>query len=442
MRRFLSLALLLLPAPLFADAPKPHIVYFVADDLGWKDVGYHGGEIKTPNIDQLAETGVRLEQFYVQPVCSPTRSSLMTGRYPIRQGLQVGVIRPWADYGLPLEERTLAQALKEAGYYTSICGKWHLGLHERDYLPTQRGFDHQYGHYCGALDYFTHERDGGHDWHRNDKAVYDEGYTTTLLGNEAVGLIEHHIPETPLFLYVPFNAPHTPLQVPDEYLEPYQHIEDQKRQKFCGMVACVDEVIGQVVAALEAKGMRENTLILFHSDNGGPTRLGADNGPLRGGKGSLYEGGVRVPCVMNWPGHLESGEVKGLMHAVDMYPTLITLAGGSIEQRLPLDGKDAWEMIAAGEASPREEILHNLTPGARALRLGDWKLVIAQKNVELFNIAEDPYEKVNLAEQEPQRVKELQARLNELAAEAVPPRNDDGAKPEDFTTPKIWGEPE
>src|SRR5436309_3407899 len=154
-----------------AEAPKPNIVFLLADDLGFGDVGWHGSEIKTPNLDRLAAAGARLEAFYVQPVCSPTRAGLMTGRYPMRHGLQVGVVRPWAQYGLPLEERTLPQALREVGYETAICGKWHLGHFQTAYLPTHRGFDHQYGHYNGAIDYFTHIRDGGLDWHRDDKAI-------------------------------------------------------------------------------------------------------------------------------------------------------------------------------------------------------------------------------------------------------------------------------
>src|SRR5205823_1700777 len=216
-----------------------------------------------------------------------TRAALMTGRYPMRHGLQVGVVRPWAQYGLPLNERTLAQALRAAGYSTAIIGKWHLGHFQRDYLPTMRGFDHQYGHYNGMLDYFTHERDGGFDWHRNDKVNRDEGYTTTLLGNEAVQLIEKHAQKKPLFLYMAFNAPHTPLQALPEHLKQYEHIKDQKRQSYSAMVHAVDEQIGRIIAALEKAGMLENTIIVFASDNGGPLGLGATNGTLRGGKGSL-----------------------------------------------------------------------------------------------------------------------------------------------------------
>src|SRR4051794_13949376 len=162
--------------------------------MGYADTGFHGSEIKTPNLDKLASQGAKLEQFYVQPVCSPTRAGLMTGRYPMRHGLQVGVVRPWAQYGLPLEERTLAQALKEAGYATAIVGKWHLGHMRPEYLPTRRGFDHQYGPYNGAIDYFTHIRDGGHDWHRDDQASYDHGYSTHLLADEASRLIAAPMP--------------------------------------------------------------------------------------------------------------------------------------------------------------------------------------------------------------------------------------------------------
>src|SRR5688572_23298878 len=206
-------------APTTAPA-RPNVVIIVADDMGFADVGFNGcTDIKTPNLDRLAASGVRLDQFYVQPVCSPTRAALMTGRYPMRHGLQVGVVRPWAQYGLPLDERTLPQALQETGYTTAIVGKWHLGHFQPEYLPTRRGFTHQYGHYNGALDYFTHERDGGFDWHKDDRVNRDEGYTTVLLGNEAVRLVEQQDASTPLFLYVPFNAPHSPLQALPEHLK-------------------------------------------------------------------------------------------------------------------------------------------------------------------------------------------------------------------------------
>jgi arylsulfatase A-like enzyme len=447
-----------------AQAAKPNIVFLLADDLGFTDVGFHGSEIKTPNIDKLAAGGARLEAFYVQPVCSPTRAALMTGRYPMRHGLQVGVVRPWAEYGLPLEERTLAQALQEAGYFTAICGKWHLGHFQRAYLPTSRGFLHQYGHYNGALDYFTHEREGGFDWHRNDQVCRDEGYTTTLLGDEAVRLIEQQDMSRPLFLYVPFNAPHSPLQAPQEYLDRYKHIEEPRRRTYAAMVACVDDQVGRIVAALAKRGITDNTLIAFSSDNGGPLQLGATNGPLRAGKGTLYEGGVRVSAFASWPGQIAPGTaVNEPLHMVDWYPTLIKLAGGSLEQKLPLDGLDAWPTIAQGKPTPHSEILHNTTPGNGAIRVGTWKLVLnggrpedgsepaadsakkakkkkaaAGESVELFNIADDPYEKTNLAEKHPERVLELRSRLDKYAKAAVPPKSRPQAP--DFRSPKIWGE--
>ena len=446
-------------------AQPPNIVFLLADDLGYSDVGFHGSDIKTPYLDKLAAGSARLESFYVQPVCSPTRAALMTGRYPMRHGLQVGVVRPWAEYGLPLEERTLPQALQSAGYFTAICGKWHLGHFQRSYLPTSRGFSHQYGHYNGALDYFTHVRDGGFDWHRNDQVCRDEGYTTSLLGDEAVRLIEQHDANRPIFLYVPFNAPHTPLQVPDDYLNRYQGIADAKRKTYAAMVSCVDDQVGRIVAALENRNLTSNTLIIFSSDNGGPLQSGATNGPLRAGKGTLYEGGVRVNAFANWPGHIPEGTViTEMLHIVDWYPTLLKLAGAPLSQPLPLDGRDAWPTIAEGKATPHDEILHNSTPGNGAIRVGNWKLIVngdraegaedpAARNpekktkkkksggaetVELFDIASDPNEKTNLALQHAEKVQQLRERLAAYAQQAVPPKSAPQAA--NFKAPKVWGE--
>lgn len=439
-------------------AKKPHIVFFLIDDLGYTDVGFNGGDIKTPNIDKLAKSGARLSSFYVQPVCSPTRAALLTGRYPMRHGLQVGVVRPWAQYGLPLEERTLAQALRAAGYFTAIIGKWHLGHFQRDYLPTKRGFDHQYGHYNGALDYFTHTRDGGFDWHRNDKACNDEGYATNLLGDEAVRVIAKHDRKTPMFLYMPFNAPHTPLQALPEHLKLYDHVNDKTRRTYSAMVHAVDVQIGRIIATLEKQGMLENTIIIFSSDNGGPINLGATNGTLRGGKGGLYQGGVLAAAFVAWPGRIKGGvTINEPLHMIDWFPTLVKRGGGSLEQKLPIDGKDIWPVLTKGKKTPHEDILINITPTRGALRKGDWKLVLnggvpddpdgkigpkkknkGEDTVELFNLANDPSEKTNLAASEPDRVRELRARLEAYARQAVPPKAAPKAK--DFESPKVWGE--
>lgn len=466
----LLLAVAAVVAAQSAGAPKPHVLFIIADDLGWGDVGYHGGVIKTPHIDALAKAGARLDQFYVQPVCSPTRAAFMTGRYPIRHGLQTGVVRPWALYGLPLDERTLPQALKEAGYTTAIVGKWHLGHFEPAYLPTRRGFDRQYGHYNGALDYNTHERDGGHDWHRDDKVNRDEGYATHLLAREAARIVTEHDVKQPLFLYVPFNAVHAPHQVPERYMAPYAHMTGNRRI-YAGMLAAMDEAIGQIVGALEKKGIRDDTLIFFCSDNGGPAPgVVTSNGSLRAGKGTLYEGGVRVPAIAAWTGKIKAGAmVAAPLHIVDWYPTLLKLAGVSLAQKHPLDGRDAWPAITQGAPTPHEDILHNITPVGGAIRMGDWKLVMggqfsetegpepvsaddaakkkknakkkseaAGERVELFNIAADPYEKTNLAAKEPERVKAMQARLAAYAKAAVPAKQSPRAA--DFKVPAVWGE--
>ena len=432
---------------------KPNIIFIMADDLGFKDLGYCRGWIKTPNIDKLAAAGTRLDQFYVLPNCSPTRASLLTGRYPMRYGV-VAVVRPWAQYGLPLEERTLAEALKEAGYTTAICGKWHLGHLDHRYLPTARGFDHQYGHYNGSIDYFTHIRDGALDWNRDDKPLREEGYSTDLIAAESVRLIEQHDFSRPLFLYVAFNAPHSPFQAPPSYLDMYKGIEDPRKRAYAAMVTSMDDAIEKVVSAINKRGVGRNTLIFFCSDNGG-MNIVSDNGPLRGEKGLLYEGGVRVPAFAVWPGVLEAGAVaRGLIHMVDVYPTLLKLAGGSLESTKggPLDGKDVWTTISKGQSSPRDEILINITPFNGAIRCGDWKLVCnghltanytgpipAEHTFELFNLAEDPYEKTDLRGKNPHKLEELKRRLKFYADQATEAHMSPSKMPADFKIPKAWG---
>ncbi len=420
-------------------APKPNIVLIVADDLGTADVGWNGGKIKTPNLDALANAGARLGAHYVLPVCSPTRAALMTGRYPMRHGLQVGVVRPWAQYGLPLQERTLAQALKEAGYATAIVGKWHLGHFKPEYQPTRRGFERQYGHYNGQIDYFTKMRDGGYDWHRDDKANRDEGYSTHLIAKEACAFVRDTAGKKPFFLYVPFNAVHAPLQVPAKYTKPYADLPKQ-RQAYAGMLAAMDEAVGQIVAALKEK-KADDTLIVFTSDNGGPQPgKVTDNGKLRAGKATLYEGGVRVAAFAHWAGRIKPAAVAEPLHAVDWYPTLVKLAGGSLEQKLPLDGKDIWPVLAEGKPSPHDAILINTTPNAGAVRMGAWKLIVRPKGEELYNVVDDIGETKDVAKDHPERVKAMRKRYEAWAKEAVKPRYHE--RPEGFKVPKVWGEAE
>lgn len=440
------------------DAP-PNIIFIVADDLGWGDVGWHGSEIPTPHLDRLAQSGARLESFYVLPVCSPTRAALMTGRYPIRHGLQVGVVRPWAQYGLPLEEQTIAEGLKSVGYATAIVGKWHLGHMAPEYLPTRRGFDHQYGHYNGALDYFTHVRDGGLDWHRDDVVSHDEGYATHLIAKESVRIVQEMAGKKPFFLYVPFNAVHTPHQVPEEYLKGLDALQGE-RKIYAGMLVAMDEAIGKISQAVQDAGIENNTLFVFCSDNGGPSPgKVTSNGKLRGGKGTHFEGGVRVAAFATWPGKIPSGSViDEPLHAVDWYPTLLRLAGVSVDQKLPLDGRDAWDTICRGKPSPHEDILINATPANGALRWGPWKLVVTSPrnaNVEsvdlpepdldlgkarmqLFHLEKDPNETSNVAGQHPDVVERLFERWRVYRDQAVPPRI--RPKPADFVSPRIWGD--
>jgi arylsulfatase A-like enzyme len=316
--------------PVHAAEQRPNIIFIMAGDLGNADLGYRGGEIKTPNIDRLATEGVRMESFYGMPVCTPSRASLMTGRSAMRYGLQTLVIFPSHTYGLPTDERTLPQALKEVGYQTYMVGKWHLGHADKKYWPQNRGFDHFYGNVLGEVDYFTKMRGGIVDWQRDGVFLKEPGYFTSLIGNEAVRLIEQQDPSKPFFLYFASLAVHAPYQAPQKYKDRYPAIQDPNRKTYAAMASALDDEVGHIVAALEKKRIRDNTLIVFASDNGGATsgmfasgsksaeersheeggiqqnaKAPASNAPFRGGKGSLYEGGVRVPAFANWPGKLK-----------------------------------------------------------------------------------------------------------------------------------------
>jgi len=426
-------------------ADQPNIIFIMADDLGNADLGYRGSDIKTPNIDKLAEGGVRLESFYGEPVCTPSRAALMTGRYPMRYGLQTLVIFPSHTYGLPTDERTLPQALKESGYFTAMVGKWHLGHADKKYWPQNRGFDYFYGNVMGEVNYFTRERGGVIDWQRNGKFLKEEGYYTTLIGNEAVKLIEEQDGKKPFFLYFASLAPHAPYQAPQEYLDRFKSIDDKQRRAYAAMITCLDDQVGRIVAALEKKHLRENTIIIFASDNGGATsgmfasgskskeeresevggieqgaKAPASNGALRGGKGGLHEGGVRVPAFVNWPAKLQPRIVNEPLHMVDIMPTLLALAGGKGSPDHPFDGKDAWPTLAEGKPSPNEDILINVEAFRGAIRLGNWKLVkvaLLPGKTELFDLSADPGEKNNVAEQHPDIVRDLESRLLAYAKE-------------------------
>ncbi len=431
-----------------ADPQRPNIVFIMADDLGNADLGYRGGLIKSPNIDELARGGVRLESFYGEPVCTPARAALMTGRYPMRYGLQTLVIFPSHTYGLPTDEKTLPEALKEAGYKTMMVGKWHLGHADEKYWPQNRGFEYFYGNVVGEIDYFTHERGGVVDWQRNGKFLKEDGYYTQLIGDDAVKLIDEQDGTTPFFLYVASLAPHAPYQAPQSYIDQYASVADPMRRTYSAMITALDDQIGRIVAELDKKGLRDNTIILFSSDNAGATsgmfaqgaksnaerdaeaggieqgqKAPASNAPFRGGKGSLYEGGVRVPAFVNWPAQLKPAVVGAPLHMVDVMPTLLALAGGKGSPDHPFDGRDMWPTLAAGTPSPNEDILINVEAFRGAIRKGDWKLIkiaLLPGRTELYDLAKDPGETTNVAAEHPEIVADLEARLVAYAREQKP----------------------
>ena len=358
-------------------APKPNILLIIADDMGWNDVGFHLGDVETPNLDRLAKEGVDLEGLYVLPLCTQTRAALMTGRYPFRYGLQHGVIRLESDYGLPLTEQLMPEELKEVGYGTYLIGKWHLGHHQPEYLPMARGFDYHYGNYCAGVDYFTKAFMGVPDWHRGNEPAFEEGYVTTLLTEEAVRVVEEHDTSKPMFLELAYTAPHTPVRVPPSALQSSDPNEDPTRAQYKAAITEMDKGIGQVIQALEKKQMIDDTIIVFLSDNGGEEENGADNKPYRGGKGteSAYEAGMRVPALVWWKNsRIEPGLViRSPVHAVDLTATLLSLAGA--KSALPLDGQNLWKYLTGRKEVEARELPLVISPKRQVVRYGDWKLI-------------------------------------------------------------------
>lgn len=457
---YLCLVPLVFSAPAVRADQPPNFVYILANDLGWKDVGYHGGGPATPVLDALAAGGARLEKFYTLPNSSPTRAALMTGRYPMRYGMQMLSILPWSSYGLPLDERLLPQALKMVGYRTAAFGQWQLGHASRDLLPTHRGFDYFYGCLNNGVDHFDKtDPTGKRDWYRGERPINERGYATTLIGRDAAAYIAAHDASKPLFLYVNLPAPSVPLQAPPEYLDQYKNIKDDQQRTYYAMVSAMDAVVGTIVDALEKKGISGNTLLIFHSDNGGAVRNKfssgdgdvnqrvADNGPFRNGRGSFYEGGVRVVALASWPGRIPAGVVSERIHVTDLYPTLLRLAGAPLDdqnQIKPLDGIDAWPAIAEGKLSTRKEMLINVDEFRGALMIDNWKLIVyatLPSRLELYNVADDPSEEDNQADREAQRVARMLGRLNDYAWEMVPSLYlDDLSLARDYGMPIYWGE--
>jgi len=383
--------------------------------------------VPTPNLDRIAREGVHLTQFYVHSVCTPTRAALLTGRYPVRTGTEER-FHGNDTAGMLADERTLADALKAAGYSTAVFGKWHLGEWHKKHLPMQRGFEHQYGIYGAVAHPFTKVRGTTYDWHRNEQPVHEPGgYSTFQIADEFRRVLDRHDANKPFFYYVPFNAVHGPHDAPPEYVQKY----NGDRQ--LAMLECMDVGVGRMLDALRDKGVLDKTLVIFFNDNGGPRRV--MNAPWRGTKGTSYEGGVRVACAMRWPGKITAGTtVDQMVHVSDLYPTLVKLAGGSLDGPLPLDGMDVWPTLAHGKPSPRREVVYNVPGefgremGAPAIRVGDFKLV----GEELYEIPKDPYEQTDVAAKHPDVVKQLKARLAEVASQRRPPEKHEriaGARP-------------
>jgi arylsulfatase A-like enzyme len=426
-------------------AAKPNILLIVADDLGWSDVGWHGGFSQTPVMDKLVKTGVELDQHYVQPVCTPTRTALLSGRYPGRFGPQA--LAPSNLRAMPLNTVTIATALKSVGYHTYQMGKWHLGA-KLEWGPNAYGFEHSYGTLTGAADPWTHKyRKGPYEdtWQRDGKFFDEEGNATELIAAEAVRRIKEQ--QGPWFIYVPFHAVHTPVDAPAEYLKLYDGVKfdddpakQNSRLRMAAMVSQVDAKIGQFVAALEQTGQRDNTLIVFTSDNGGieslknayvgtvpDSPLNSENDPLRAGKNTLYEGGTRVCAFANWPGKLVPQKFTTPMHCVDWFPTFASLAGYVPDKDLKWDGLNQWPALTGQKKSDEPRTIYIAMRKAYSLRHGDWKLIINGQGVEqLFNIAADPFEKKDLVKAEPDRVAELKQLL--AAAQAL----DNTKQPDDL----------
>ncbi|HEY1084558.1 MAG TPA: sulfatase-like hydrolase/transferase [Prosthecobacter sp.] len=444
MRR-LFLTFLLLWAALLARLPAagPNVVLIISDDQGYPDLGCIGSKpVQTPHLDRLAAEGVRGAGFYVTwPACTPSRGSVLTGRYPQRNGLYDMVrndmvnfghvygpeeyaVSPEMTLGLDPREVTLGDMLKKAGYATGCVGKWDMGQARR-YLPLQRGFDFFYGHGNNGVDYYTHERYGVPSLFRgNARTEEDKGtYLTDVFKREALRFVGEHTGKQPFFLYLAFNAPHSAssfpentsegkkkgsvgVQVPEAYAELYRDkVKDGKLARYFGAVTCMDEAIGAVMEAVEKSGQTSNTLFLFMSDNGGSGNGG--NAPLTGSKGSLWEGGLRVPFIARWPGKLPAGKVTDeFLTTLELVPTLLAATGAAAPKSVHLDGFDMLPVLRGESPSPRQEMFWQRR-GDKAARVGNWKWMEAGKGSGLYDLSTDIGEKKDLSAENPEVVQRM-----------------------------------
>ncbi|KAK7089174.1 hypothetical protein V1264_024944 [Littorina saxatilis] len=439
-------------------AKQPHIVFIVADDLGWNDVGWHNPAMITPTLNRMASEGVILNSSYVQYLCSPSRTSFMTGYFPYRTGLQHEVIAAGQPRYLPAHFTTLPEMLGKQGYRTHIVGKWHLGMCNWKYTPTERGFESFFGYYSGMEFYYNHTRLDGYDFRANKSVALDptRTYADYLFVDHALDIIEKHNPEEPLFLYLPFHLVHVPHEVPARFENMYSSIQDDYRRIYCGMVSMLDEAVKNVTDALEKAGLTDNMFLIFTTDNGGPTFNGANNLPLRGAKATYWEGGTRGAGFVHSKNLLQKTGYtnNGMMHAADWFPTLLHLAGSKPDS--DIDGVNQWDMLSTGVDSPRTTFVYNIDniTRAAAIRHGDYKLMVGspggwngwyplpklhaqlkeqlahdaedvdqQWKPQLYNIKEDPEERHDLSSQMPEMMKFLQGELEKYRQKEVPPQN-------------------
>ena len=428
---------------------RPNVVVIVADDLGWADVGFHGNQIiDTPSLDRIAAEGAQLNRFYTTPICSPTRAALMTGRDPIRLGVAYSTIMPWQNNGIHPDETFLPELFLSAGYQTAMVGKWHLGHAQQSYHPNSRGFEHFYGHLHTEVGFYPPFASlGGKDFQRNGVSIDDQGYESYLLADEVSRYIRERDAEKPFFIYMPFIAPHTPLDAPEKLQAKYASMADDRgksrskmadstrfmakvtgrtsaRPMYAAVVDAMDQAIGRVLNTLDREGLADNTIVLFFSDNGGAVYAigGADNAPLRGGKGDTFEGGIRVVAAMRWPEKIPMGSrVDSIMSVMDVLPTLTSAAGIDADTQFRLDGRNMLPALIDGQTMPREKLLFFIseTPFKNHVNVtafnDEWKLIqrietgFSSVDVTqfLFNIAEDPHEHNNLAQQHPDIVADL-----------------------------------
>jgi arylsulfatase A-like enzyme len=413
----------------------PNIVLIFTDDQGINDVGCYGSEISTPNIDRLSKEGLKFSSWYVaSSICTPSRYGLMTGRYPSRSedrllGALMFLEEGDASRGIHDGEVTIAQILRKVGYRTALIGKWHLGHGNKGFLPVSHGFETFFGHTGGCVDYFTMRYGIKPDWYRNQQISDQSGYATNVITNEAVEFLNYQSSDKPFFLFLSYNAPHfgkgwnirdqeavNIMQPSEQDLLRVKQIEDPIRRQFAAMVVTLDDGIGKVLQALDSKGLTDKTLVIFMTDNGGDPDYGGSNTPYRGKKSTLFEGGIRVPCLMRWPGKIAAGTTTdAVAGAIDIFPTLCRITGAD-STPYELDGQDISDLILAGQAGQRELFFELVN--SSALRKSNWKYLQFEDGRKLlFDLKSDPSESKNLASERPEVYKEMKARHDQILAE-------------------------